>query len=898
LPSRSIAAALLAVLWLLLPAAGAALAVQTGEWAQETESDFQAAELDHTVVTNLGRIELSRASEQLAELDSGEGMVNDALVLQGRTYLALGPEGRLAELSEEGEIEILAEFEAEQVFALDQDETGLWLAISGADSRLERRTADGEVDRTIALPGVRYVWDLIVTEDRLWVATGTNGRLLMVDLAAKEPKVYAAYDSEQNNLLCLAMDGQYRVYAGSDGEGLVYRVERTDEPLGEPLEAEPAEEATAEGAAEGSGDVDGAAAGGDDADADAEGEPETEDAGEEQPAEGPGAGFTVFVAYDAAEPEIGALLAGSDGVIYAGTADAEQARRGRLDEAIEEEIGVPEPATTEVRDGEPAPPVPDPSPEPQGAAEALPAEADADDRAALEQEAAEPADSDAPDDGAAEADGQPAAEDAPPAGPAIEADPEPTPQQYEQVRRYIQQRLAEARAGRPMRMQAGAGDGNGRQLSPRRPTGGQQRAAQQQQQRKEGNAVYAIQPDGFVREVFRESVMILRLLEQDGQLIIATGNEGQVYRVDPNEQEKTVIADLEVQQVPAMALVDGRIVVGTANPGQVVRLGAGYADRGTFTSDPLDAGQISRFGNLTVLAMLPEGAGVAVQTRSGNVGNADLGLWSEWSAPATVEPQFPGQPVFHEVASPSARFLQYRLILESEGKRTPAVERVAIKYLTPNMRPQITSVSTQYAEGNGANGEAPAPRTTINVEWEASDPNGDTLQYALEFRRLSRPGDEHPWLPLEDEIDQTRYEWDTRTVPDGRYELRLIASDAPDNVEGEAMEARRITSQVVIDNRQPEIVDFTVEPGDPGALRVELTAEDGLTPISDIRYSVDGAEPWQAVLPADRIYDSTSERAAFTITDLSPGLHVVSVRVIDSQGNAHYVSRTAEVAGP
>jgi hypothetical protein len=893
LPSRSIAAALLAVLWLLLPAVGAALAVQTGEWVHETESDFQAAELDHTVVTNLGRIELSRASEQLAELDSGEGMVNDALVLQGRTYLALGPEGRLAELSEQREIKILAEFEAEQVFALDRDETGLWLAISGADSRLERRTADGEVDRTIALPGVRYVWDLIVTDDRLWVATGTNGRLLMVDRAGEEPKVYAAYDSEQNNLLCLAMDGQGRVYAGSDGEGLVYRIERTDEPLGEPLEAEPAEEAAADDAAEAEDETDGE--NGEAAEATAEeGEPETEAAEDDQLAAGPGMGFAVFVAYDAAEPEIGALLAGSDGVIYAGTADAEQARPGRLKEAIEEEIGVPEPATTEVRDGEPAPPLPDePSPEPRGAADAPAAEGDADEPVAREQGAAERAEPGVPGDGAVEAGGRPAAEDAPPAAP------EPTPQQYEQVRRYIQQRLAEARAGRPMRMQAGTGDGNSRQLSPRRPTGGQQRTAQQQQQqRKEGNAVYAIEPDGFVREIFRESIMVLRLLEQDGQLIIATGNEGQVYRVDPNEQETTVIADLEVQQVPAMTLVDGRIVVGTANPGQLVRLGAGYADRGTFTSDPLDAGQISRFGNLAVLAMLPEGAGVAVQTRSGNVGDADLGLWSEWSAPATIRPEFAGQPVFHVVASPSARFLQYRLILESEGERTPAVDRVAIKYLTPNMRPQISSVSAEYGNGNGEGGEAPTPQTTINVEWEASDPNGDTLQYALEFRRLSQPGDEHPWLPLEDEIDQTRYEWDTRTVPDGRYELRLIASDAPDNVDGEALEARRLTSQLVIDNRQPEIVDFAVEPGDPGALRVELAAEDGLTPITDIRYSVDGAEPWQAVLPADRIYDSTSERAAFTITDLSPGLHVVSVRVIDSQGNAHYVSRTAEVAAP
>ena len=62
-----------------------------------------------------------------------------------------------------------------------------------------------------------------------------------------------------------------------------------------------------------------------------------------------------------------------------------------------------------------------------------------------------------------------------------------------------------------------------------------------------------------------------------------------------------------------------------------------------------------------------------------------------------------------------------------------------------------------------------------------------------------------------------------------------------------------------------------------------------------VSYSIDGAELYQASLPDDLIYDSTSEPWGVTISDLSPGGHVIAIRVIDAKGNAAYRQMIVDV---
>ena len=79
----------------------------------------------------------------------------------------------------------------------------------------------------------------------------------------------------------------------------------------------------------------------------------------------------------------------------------------------------------------------------------------------------------------------------------------------------------------------------------------------------EGNAVYRIDPAGFVTEVFRENVMILSIIEKEGTLLVGTGSEGLVYQVNPAAEETQVLAKVNPKQVMSMlATKDGRVMLG------------------------------------------------------------------------------------------------------------------------------------------------------------------------------------------------------------------------------------------------------------------------------------------------------------------------------------------------
>ncbi len=829
----------------------AAMAIQPGQWLHTSEADFEPGQREGTIVTNLGDVKLSAATQTIGQMPEQASIIYDMLAgADGAVYLAAGPEAKLL-VRRDDKIEEIASLPGEQVFALDRVGDSLLVGVSAQDKSRLAVWHDGKFVEIAALEGVRYVWDMLVSDGDVFVATGTEGQVLRVaDVAGhvaavrageqadrQPPAVAVVLDATPANILCLAIDDRKRLYAGTDGDGLIYRLA-----------------------------------------------PKAE-----------GEGYEAFVQYDAPEPEIGTLLVAGDGTLYAGTADAEQAKPGRLAQAAEQETGRPgaeaaPPAKPE--DGEQPPEAPEPGDLPQVPPKAPPvgepeaAPADADDTVA-------PAPLQAP-----EAQMRPlpvALAD----NPAEAAPAAPTAEQYDRLRAVIRQRLEQARrtgalqAGRPMQPQ-------------RRPAAAARTGAPVAPSAappKEGNAVYRIDASGFVTEVFRESVMILKLVDDDGKLIVATGNEGQVYRVDPAADETTILADLEPQQIPAVLRgPDGSILLGTANPATLVRLDDGFAPRGEYTSVVLDAGQISLWGVLKVTGNVPQDTTVTVQTRSGNVQNVEDAAWSPWTSAGkfAFDPNLPRtialEPREISIASPPARFLQYRLVLEGEGQTTPSVSRVQMAYVTPNLRPAVRSITAQYPDAAPAAGGRPggppapapadaAPATNMTITWEASDPNGDRLLYTLEYQ----PAGTVNWLALAKDLEINNHEWQTRQVPDGRYLVRVTASDRPDNPPDMAKTANRVSDPVVIDNTPPVFANVRTR-REGGRLTIEGEVRDALTALRSIQYNLNGAERYEPVLPTDLIFDSTRETFSVSIDDLSPGPHVVTLRASDGRGNTAYES--------
>ena len=401
-----------------------------------------------------------------------------------------------------------------------------------------------------------------------------------------------------------------------------------------------------------------------------------------------------------------------------------------------------------------------------------------------------------------------------------------------------------------------------------------------------GNAIYKIDAQGFVSEVFRAPVMIFGIAKQGDLLYVATGPNGALYQLDPSKEENAAIAKSRSANLTSvLATADGRIVFGSANSAELSLLGAGTAKTGTFTSPVLDATQISAFGKMQVRGTIPDGTKVSVATRSSNVDDQDSPLWSDWSAPVAANR-------FVAVQTPAARFVQYRVTFEGDGKQTPSLDEVALAYQQPNVGPRIDSVSVGDAVAN-ADGGKPA-RT---VSWVATDPNSDEVRYTLSIRS----GAGQPWVPLAKDLTEATYEWDTRRVPDGRYEVKVEASDALANAPGTGKTTSRVSDAAIIDNTPPAIGDLAVT-RENGKTSIAVRVADQAGAIDSLEYAVDGDEHWQTVQPSDMLNDSPNEQYVIVLPDAGGGsaanaTHVVSLRARDENGNTAHESVTVKPDG-
>ncbi len=145
-----------------------------------------------------------------------------------------------------------------------------------------------------------------------------------------------------------------------------------------------------------------------------------------------------------------------------------------------------------------------------------------------------------------------------------------------------------------------------------------------------------------------------------------------------------------------------------------------------------------------------------------------------------------------------------------------------------------------------------------------------------------------PWAtrvgaPLRNGLTEAVLAWDTTAVPDGRYVVRVTASDTPDNPPALALSGHDDSRSFQVDNAPPALDASLVAAAAPTAIRA--TARDAGSPIRKLEISVDAGR-WQEVYPRDGINDSTEEIYEFPLpAGAGPGPHVVVLRVSDRLGN-------------
>jgi len=372
--------------------------------------------------------------------------------------------------------------------------------------------------------------------------------------------------------------------------------------------------------------------------------------------------------------------------------------------------------------------------------------------------------------------------------------------------------------------------------------------------------VYCVEPDGTpCWEWSCPGSTVFDLEPGPRGLLVATGDEGMIYRLD-SLGRPTVLQRVEEPQVLLLHAGAEETWVGTTEPARLYRLDEDHAREGHILSVPHDCEARAVFGAVTFQAEVPAGTELAIDTRTGDSEEPDS-TWSDWA------------PVRGIAASPPARFIQWRARLSSRfPDRTPRLDRVDLFYAVPNRAPVITELAVGELEPGDA--EAGRAKPVREITWTAEDPDGDSLAYTLHFRGR----DEATWKELESDIAGASFSLDTRTLPDGSYLLRLKADDSPARPGTETRIAERTTPSFLIDNTPPTVSGIRVD-----GTKVSCSADDRHARIAAARVSVN-AGPWQPLGPADGILDSGRETMEGTV-ELRSGNNTVAVWCSDSHGN-------------
>jgi sugar lactone lactonase YvrE len=430
-------------------------------------------------------------------------------------------------------------------------------------------------------------------------------------------------------------------------------------------------------------------------------------------------------------------------------------------------------------------------------------------------------------------------------------------------------------------------------------TGGQQQARSRNELQNARSAVFRVTPDGGADVLWSSPTVTafsVAAAPQGGSVLIGTSDKGRIYSVTDDGRDTLLVQSGE-DQISSLVVGGRQMFAASSNQGKLFRFAADPVAEGTYDSPVRDAKFVASWGRIWW-----RGHGqVELQTRTGNTEKPGM-TWSEWSAPYR-------DPAGAQIASPRARFVQWRAVLRSAPQSGGArVEYVSLSYLPRNVAPEVTQIQVLpvgialqpavqipvdpniEASGLdpslvGAQVQIPPRRLfqrgAVSLQWQAEDRNGDQLEYSVYYR----PVGESTFHLLKEKLRENFFSIDGATLGDGHYVFKVVASDAPENSLGHALTGERVSEPVDVDSTPP-VVRSAGEPqvAPDGRVRVRFTVEDASGMVRRADVSVDSGE-WRAVFPEDGIADSPRETYALDLPLTGAGEHTISLRAFDGSGN-------------
>jgi hypothetical protein len=429
-------------------------------------------------------------------------------------------------------------------------------------------------------------------------------------------------------------------------------------------------------------------------------------------------------------------------------------------------------------------------------------------------------------------------------------------------------------------------------------------------------AIYRVRADGLWDTLWEaaDDWPFDLLIDSDSSILVGTGKEGKIFRLSGDPARATLLARASARQVTSLVRDrSGRVIAATSNPGKVFALATTRAASGTYESDVRDAGTVATWGAIRWRAASRPGE-IEIFTRSGNTATPDE-TWSAWSKPYTVA-------AGERITSPNARYLQWKATLKGSQPSAgsgPVLTSVTTAYLPRNLRPVVSSITVHppgtvfqrpFSTGeleiagfedntsDGRNPSQPATSTTSTTSspaapalgrrvyqkglqtfvWKAEDDNDDRLQYDVFYRR---EGDT-TWKLLKRGLWDPLVVWDTTSVPDGTYSVKVAASDSPSNSPATALLGEFESVSFDIDNTPPVIeIQSAARTGTRATVR--FLVRDDQSAVQRVEYSLD-ASRWRVAYPVDGIPDSRREEFEVALDDADAARSII-IRVTDGMNN-------------
>jgi hypothetical protein len=446
-----------------------------------------------------------------------------------------------------------------------------------------------------------------------------------------------------------------------------------------------------------------------------------------------------------------------------------------------------------------------------------------------------------------------------------------------------------------------------------------------------GAEVIKISADGSPETLWssRDDLVFAMGLSSSRRILLGTGNKGTILSLDGNNVFSSIAKTASAQVTSLIAGRDGKIFVATANPGKIFTLGPGYERGGSFESDTFDAKIFSHWGRLSWWGDNATKGKVEFYVRSGNTSSPQKN-WSPWVGPFR-------NPTGETVDCPPARFVQWKAVfVDADNGSVPDVSWVNLAYQPKNVAPAIddiaiqdpgirvqgfapqssgpatpASVQLRMPQRNGTNFPAPTSSNPdlaarplkidvspqgfeekgyASVLWSAHDDNDDDLVYSVYYHGEG----EKNWRLLKGKLTQKYYSWDTTTMPDGAYYLKIVASDSPSNPVDQALTSERESDRFEIENTPPRIESLRAD-ASAAVAKVTFEGISSSSAIAKAQYSVDAGD-WTIVFPDGLLSDAPKESYQIPLSGLSAGEHTVAVQIADRFDNSAAAKVTFTVA--